>query len=341
MAMTESELKALIKEGTCGLYVLYGAESYLTEQYTRLIARHTVDEAFEVFNLQRFDGQTVTPEELAEAVEALPMMAEKKCVLVRDADAGGTDGERLLRLLDNLSPYCVVVFWQMSVQPDKRKGWAAFLQKAGEVGCVMNFERKTVADAAKLLMSGAKRRGCALSAEDARYMVEQAGNDLRLLLGELDKLAALAGTGAITREMIDAAGTKNLEARVFDLSKAILQGKAEQTYDLLNRLFILREEPVAVLGVLSAAFADLYRAKIAVAGGQTAESLAADFKNYKGKEFRLRNAARDAARLRTETLRDCLAILAETDTALKSGGADGRLLLEQAAARLICRIGED
>ncbi len=340
MAMTEQDLKTRIKEGTCNLYVLYGAESYLTEQYTRLIARQTVEEDFEVFNLQRFDGQTATPEELAGAIEALPMMAEKKCVLVRDVDVAGADADRWLSLLDSLSPYCVTVFWQMTVQPDKRKGWTAFLRRAEELGCVINFERKTVPEAAKLLTSGAKRRGCVLSPENARYMVEQSGNDLRLLLGELDKLSALAAGGEITRQIIDTAGTKNLEARVFDLSKAILQGRAEQAYDLLNRLFILREEPVAVLGVLSTAFADLYRAKVAVAGGQTPESLAADFKNYKGKEFRLRNAGRDAARLRPDTLRGCLEILAEADTALKSGNGDGRLILEQTVARLLCRLQE-
>ncbi len=341
MAMTENELKTRIKEGNGGLYVLYGAESYLTEQYARMIARQTVEEDFAVFNLQRFDGQTATPEELAQAVEALPMMAEKKCVLVRDADAGGADGERLLALLDGLSPYCVLVFWQITVQPDKRKGWTAFLRRAEELGCVVNFERKTATEAAKILVSGAKRRGCTLSGEDARYLVEQAGNDLQLLLGELDKLAALADGGTITRQLIDTAGTKNLEARVFDLSKAILQGKTEQAYDLLHRLFMLREEPVAVLGVLSNAYADLYRAKIAAAGGQTAESLAADFKNYKGKEFRLRNAARDAAHLRVETLRDCLQILADADAALKLGRGQERILLEQTVTRLVSRARED
>lgn len=54
-------------------------------------------------------------------------------------------------------------------------------------------------------------------------MVEQCGDELHLLLNELDKLCALAGEGEITREMIETAGTKNLEASVFDLSKAILQ----------------------------------------------------------------------------------------------------------------------
>lgn len=341
MAITENELKNRIKEGACSLYVLYGAESYLTEQYARMIARQTVDEAFAVFNLQRFDGQTVTLEQLEEAVEALPMMAERKCVTVRDLDAAAADTERLLSLLDRLSPYCVLVFWQMTVQPDKRKDWQTFLRRAEELGTVVNFERKTVGDVAKMLVSGAKRRGCQLSAEDARYMVEQAGNDLQLLLSELDKLAALADGGVITRQIIDAAGTKNLEARVFDLSKAILQRQAERAYGLLHQLFVQREEPLAVLGVLSNAYADLYRAKVASAAGEPSESLVADFKNYKGKEFRLRNAARDAGRLRLETLRASLEILARTDTALKLGQGNDRILLEQTVAQLIRCAQED
>ena len=97
---------------------------------------------------------------------------------------------------------------------------------------------------------------------------------------------------------------------------------------------------LAVLGVLSTAYADLYRAKVAVAGGTEAGALAADFKSYKGKEFRLRNAARDAARLSVPALRDSLEILAGADRRLKTGRADERVLLEQTVARLIDRAQE-
>ena len=113
-----------------------------------------------------------------------------------------------------------------------------------------------------------------------------------------------------------------------------MRRRADEAYGLLHQLRVRREEPVAILGVLSNAFADLYRAKVAAAGGESAERLAGDFKSYKGKEFRLRNAARDAARLSVPALRECLAVLADTDTALKMGRGDGWVLLEQTVARL-------
>ena len=341
MAMTETQLKDRIKAGDCPLYVLYGAESYLTEQYARKIADATVEPGMDAFNLQKFDGQTVTLSQLEEAVEALPLMAERKCVLVRDMDATGAEADRLLELISRLPDSCVLVFWQMTVQPDKRKkAWQNFLDQAEAVGVVVNFEKKTPTDAAKMLVSGAKRRGCQLDPRDALYLVEQAGNDLNLLLHELDKLCALATDGAITRQSIDAAATKNLETRVFDLSKAILRRDAATAYALLHQLAVAREEPVAILGVLSSAYADLYRAKVAATAGQPADSLAADFKVYKGKEFRLRNAARDASRMSVAMLRDCLDILAKADTALKLSHSGDRTVLEQTVTQLIRRAGE-
>lgn len=336
MAMNEAELKATLKEGVSPVYVLYGEESYLVEQYARLIAKQAVGDPDDAFNMHRFDGQTVSHEQLAEAVEALPLMAERTCVTVRDMDLA-THADRLAEMLRQMPDTCVLVFWQMTVQPDRKKGWSAFLAEAEKHGCVVNFARKTAADVVKMLVGGAKRRGCMLSAEDARLMVEQAGNDLNLLLCELDKLVALADGGAITREMIERMGTKNLEARVFDLSKAIFAGRAKQAYELLHQLFVQREEPIAVLAVLSNAYADVYRAKVASIGGATAESLAADIKTYKGKEFRLRNAARDAGRMSIAMLRDSLEILAQADSDMKFSRQDERTLLEQTVSRLLAR----
>ena len=337
MAMNETQLKETIKSGSANLYVFYGVESYLVEQYARMVVRETVEEGFDAFNLQQFDGGEVSIAELEDAVEALPMMTDRKCVVVRDLDPCSGDTDRLLRLIEQVPDSCVLVFRQMTVQPDKRKnGWKEFLKIAEKQGVVMHFERKDVTEAAKMLAGGAKRRGCRLDVADAHYLVEQVGNDLNLLIHELDKLCALAGEGGeITCRMIDTACPKNLEAKVFDLSKDILYRRRQQAFDLLHQLRIQRAEPVMVLGALSGAFSDFYRAKVAVASGTSAESMAAHFKSYKGKEWKLKSAARDCGRQTIDILRTCLQILAETDTALKLRSGEEWVLLEQTVARLM------
>jgi DNA polymerase-3 subunit delta len=125
-----------------------------------------------------------------------------------------------------------------------------------------------------------------------------------------------------------------LEAKIFDLSKAILQRRRQTAFDLLYQLRVHREEPIAVLGTLSNAFADLYRGKVASASGMPADALARAFKSYKNKEWKLKNAVRDSARISVDALRNCLEILAETDTTLKLRSGDEWVLLEQTVARL-------
>lgn len=118
---------------------------------------------------------------------------------------------------------------------------AAFLAAVEKNGVCAELKAKTPAETVKLLCSGASRRGCSLRPENARLLLEQCGEGLYQLLGELDKLCALAlesGEGEvkeITREMIETAATKNLEASVFDLSKALLQGQ----YDRLTACWII------------------------------------------------------------------------------------------------------
>ena len=102
-----------------------------------MVVRETVEEGFDAFNLQRFDGQEVSVAELEDAVEALPLMTDRKCVVVRDLDPCIGDTDRLLRLMEGIPDSCVLVFWQMTLQPDKKKAWKDFLDAANKVGTVV------------------------------------------------------------------------------------------------------------------------------------------------------------------------------------------------------------
>ena len=341
MRLNESELKKQLKDGELArVYFLYGEESYLSGHYAAQIADKAMEpSSLPEFNFQKFDGQTCSVDDIETAVEALPVMADRKCVVVRDFDvaaAGAAAQERLALLMGDMPESSVVIFWLDAVQADIKKNakWKSFAAASDKAGVCVEFGRKTEAEIVKLLSAGATRRGSSLRPENARLMLQRTGNDLTLLLGELDKLCALADGQEVTREHIEGLGIQNLEASVFDLSKALVQGSYARAYDILNRLFALREEPVSILAVLSNAYVDLYRAKAALAAGVRAETLADDFA-YRGKEFRLRNAARDCERLSLSMLRESLEVLARADRLLKSSRADKRVILEETAAKLI------
>lgn len=344
MAVTEAALRRhLQEEALRPVYFLYGEEPYLTVHYAdKLAARAVGDDPMGEFNLQTFDGQNTPLETIEEAAVQLPVMAERKCVRVQDLDVAklsAGESERLLSLLSDPPDSCVLVFWQSSVEADVKKNakWKKFAAAAEKAGIAACFPRKTPGELQKLLCAGASRRGCVLSPDTAKFLVERCGDDLYRLMNELDKLCALAGGGEITVREVEQMTAPQLEASVFDLSKAILQGSHARAYEILRRLAAEREEPVMVLGVLGAAYADLYRAKVAQLGRARADTLAASFA-YRGREFRLRNAARDCERLSIGALRQSLEVLARADRQLKSSSSDKWAVLEQTACRLIACI---
>ena len=72
------KLKSDLSAGNIGqVYIFYGEESYLREYYLGEIKKKLVPAGFEEFNYHRLSGKTLTMQELNEAVEAMPMMAER------------------------------------------------------------------------------------------------------------------------------------------------------------------------------------------------------------------------------------------------------------------------
>ena len=88
------------------------------------------------------------------------------------------------------------------------------------------------------------------------------------------------------------------------------------------------------MAVLSSSYLDLYRVRASIQSGLSAQTPAQYF-DYKGKEFRLRNAERDVRSLSLLALRESLDVLLETDAALKGARGSRRIIMEKMIARLL------
>lgn len=338
--ITESDLKKQMeKSDFSSLYLLYGEEKYLVGLYAQKLIAKAKGTAFEDFNLQRFDGTSASVDEIAAAVEALPFMAQRKCVSVSDLNVEAMRAGELSKLEELISsvPATTVLVLSLptvNIDPKKDKKWKKFVGQVNRNGCSVECKRRTGAELEKLLCAAAAKRGCELSRQNAGRIISYSGNDLQALYNELEKLCAFQKEGEITAQGIDLLVVKNLEAKVFDLSKAIVSGAYDRAYGILDLLFYQNEEPVGILAVLSTAYLDMYRVRIAVQGGYSAAEPAKYF-DYARKEFRLTNAERDAKRLSVPILRESLRALLEADTALKSARGDRRVVMEKLIAQLL------
>ncbi len=334
-AVNESGLKEIIKNNPIGIFLVHGEESYLKKAYVEKIVSRTVDSAFADFNFHTFDGKESTLSDIYESAGAVPMMAESKCVLVKDFPLDILDDngfEQLETVLSDNPEDCALIFSFAGYNPKGAK-WNKAVKLFEKYGYNVKLDKKTTPELVKMLESGAKKRGTSFEKGVASYLITCVGNDLNTLLNETDKVCAFAGEREIKKSDVDAVCIMSLDAKVFDMIKDLIAGRFDSAFRKLSLLFEQREDEFQILGALIVQYSDIYRAKAAVKSGNRAEMIA-KYYDYAGKEFRLTNAARNGSSLSFEAIGECIEILSWADTTLKSSALDKRLVLEQTVVKL-------
>ena len=332
----EKQLKAHIKSGDfLPVYLFCGNEAYLKKYYSDTLAEKAVSKDFFDFNLQTFDGKGIDIQEIIDAAIMMPLMSDRRAVVVRDLKLeamNDSDFTLLKDYLENPSESTVLIFLQTADDFSllKAKKIADIIKKKGAV-CQLN--KRSGNDLIKPLISSASKQGCVLTADGAHYLVSVVGDDFNVLINELSKVCHYAAGGEITKKHIDEVAVKTDEARIYDLTKFLLMKNFDKAYEVLGILLRQKTQPEFILGTIVGAYVDMYRAKVSLACGKGAEDLIEAY-GYGKTAFRMKNGARDSSRIDIDTLRKCIDVLTEADLKLKSGRDNPAVILEQLMVRL-------
>lgn len=321
-------------------YLIYGEETYLKDRaLTQLCAKAVPKEAREI-DYRFFEGKSVSMDTVLRDCEILPMLGQYRLIVVGDYPfESSKEISELEAYLKDPSPSTVLVFHYDGVDFDPKgntrfkNAFKVFSKYADCLKC----EKKGERDLLRYITAYVQRQGKTIAPGAASYFLASVGSDLCTVFNELDKVCAYTSAGEVTRADVDAVCIKSLQARVYDISKAVLRGDYDGACRVLNTLFEQREQPVIILSVIASCFVDMYRAKLARAGGHDLADVLAAY-NYRGREFALRNASRDSQSVSVGQLRDCIDILASADRKLKSTAADARLVLDETLVRLMMTV---
>lgn len=336
----EAELKKQLSENKiANAYMIYGEENYLKELYVNKIKEAVVDPAFADFNMRSFEGKSVTLTEILQDTDMIPMMAEYTFILVHDypLDKSSKDVDEIKAYLKDMSESCIIVFWFDSIVVDEKKSdskWKSIINAFAKYGEAVNLQKRTENDLVKLIVVSVKKRKCTIDSVNARYLINLVGSDIKTIFNELEKMCAFINEGEITKAVIDELAVKCLQARVYDLSKFIIAGNSDSAYSVLNSLIAMKEEPIAINAIISANYIDMYRVKCCKSAGMQ-ESDVANYFNYKGRDFVIKNASRDCRNLSIESLRNAIDVLSQADEKMKSSSVDKGLVLEETIAKLL------
>lgn len=227
------DLAAGLKKGQYDpAYYFHGAEDVLKEDAVRYILDNALDPSLRDFNFDQRSAGQLEPDAVADLCNTLPMMAERRVVLVRDVEAWKRKTKAkaaLLEYLKNPSPETVVVLVQSAAEDAEDKELAKHAVS-------VEFKPPTGAEAEKWLDRQAKALGITFAPGAAAHLLKCTGTDLSALRLELAKFSALPEGEAITEELVgDLVGVRRGETTL-DWRDAVLDGDAARAVTLLGRV---------------------------------------------------------------------------------------------------------
>ncbi|UCE85147.1 MAG: DNA polymerase III subunit delta [Deltaproteobacteria bacterium] len=316
---------ALRKELAAGrlrpAYLLSGEELLLRDDTLAWLREAVLAGGPSDFNFDRLDGQTTTAGQLVDTVRALPIMAERRLVVLREPAEKRAAAHGLLDALAELvaevarQPEAATVLVVVAAKPDRRARWVkAFETSACVVDCApLRGGRALVG----FVREEARRQGVELEGGAAELLVERIGSQLLVLRRELEKAALFAGPrGRVTREHVAVSTRDVAEGPIFDLTDAIGEGRTKDALRVLEKLIAAGSAPPLVLGALASHFRRLLRVRTGA--------------RVPGPPFAIRKLESQAQRYRPERLRHCLSGIHDCDEVLKGrGGIPQKLALER------------
>ena len=272
-------LKEQLKSGKTGnLYLFFGEEVFIKDTYTKYMQGLVPDDGFADFNRIFLDGKTAI-ERIDDAIDAFPVMSEKKVVVIKDSGIfkARTEGGEETRdfwqeRLKNLPDFVIVIFDEQEV--DKRSSLYKAVQKSG---LAVEFNYLESYELVAWIVREAQKSGKKISKSTAEYLMSLCDPGISNVKNELDKLINYCGD-EIYQSDVEKVVSRPLSVVIFDITDAILKKNRD---DAVKILLKLRENKVSafnILYLLSSNFDRLLRCKLLLQEGASPDVIAAKIK---------------------------------------------------------------
>ncbi len=238
---------AMADEAIQPVYVLHGADAFLRDAHRREIVAHAVGNADPQLCVSTFDAEAELAVVLDE-LRTMPFLAERRVVVVRDADRFVSAHRRALEgYLESPCTTGTLVLMVSSWPSNTR-----LAKRVAKIGRAIDCSPPEGGRLVSWLTDAASRHGKKLQRDAAVLLSQWIGGDLSALDGELEKLATYVGEReAITAEDVSRLVTATAGPQAFDLTDAIRDGKPRAALEALSGLLNVRGEEFRVLGLIA------------------------------------------------------------------------------------------
>ena len=325
--MNHTEFFKAVKAGQINLlYLMEGIEEYIKQSALEQLRKALLPSGLEALNETVLENPSL--QVLRAAAETLPFMAERRLVLVKECallrpSRKSEENEEAPEEDDQTKAFCdylanvpsttCIVFHEKGKADARRKLYGAIKKH----GAIVLFDTLDNEELNRWIIKTMRSLGKEISPAAASNLAFTVGKDAALLRGEMEKLAAHTGERTqVTAEDIQAVATRSLEASVFDMVDALVEGKTPRAFSLFENMLRTGGSRFGILAMILRQYRILFHYKSLKENGASP----ADIKSRLGiPPFAVDRAARQASAYTLDQLEAAMGFCVDTEYSVKSG----------------------
>lgn len=253
------------------IYLIYGEEEFFINEALGILERTVLGDMSRDFNFDSFYGKEASASNIVDVAETLPMMAERRLVIVRDADKWTeSDWSQFDNYFSRPSESTVLVFVMKAI--DKRKKTHKRLL---EVAASLEMKKPYDNQVPGWILYVAKKWNCTIDGDAVALLHQFVGSSLMDVNNEMQKLAQYLGPHKTitSKDVITVVSNIKVQS-VFDLSRAIGDCDKARALLCLSQLLAHGQNEVGILALVSRHVRILRSVKLAKKEGVKGAQLA-------------------------------------------------------------------
>ena len=308
------------------IYLLYGEEAYLKNQYRKLLRDAILPEG-DTVNLTIYEGKNISVRELIDQAETMPFFADRRLILVENSGFFKSASPELADYLEEMPESAVIVFVEDEV--DKR---GRLYKTVKSKGLPVEFGEQTEEKIIQWILRTLKKENKNITKATMELFLEKTGTDMNTVSSELEKVLSYTyGREVITREDVEEVCTTRTTNRIFEMIDAIAEKKQKKAMDLYYDLLALKEPPMRILFLITRQINLLLQVKELQELGYPREKIA---EKMKLQSFIVRKCMQQSGAFSGEQLRGTLETAVSFEEAVKTGRLEDKMAVELIIVRM-------
>jgi len=319
------------------VYLFYGDDVRSMDMAVKALEKKVVDPELSEFNSDYFYGKESEISEVLSSAQTLPMMTERRFVLLKRVDeTRGSDRERLIEYVKapNSSTVLLLVTQNLSLKGQgARKEDFSLVNAVSSTGMAVSFANPYMDKLPAHIDQMARERGKRTSREAVRLLMDLTGSDMKGIEQELEKICLFIGE----RQTIEADDVTEVvadirEGKIFEFTDAMGDRNIKASLQIYRRMREERQEPLMILAMLLRHFRTIWQIQECLEEGMSDSQVAKKLKlnpyiftkTYKPRAGKFKGP--DTGKIAT--------VLSNLDLKLKSTAADKDIMFERTVIKL-------